>query len=61
MNLVKVDWCGVDWICVVQKRYRCGALVNAVMNLQVIWNTEKLPSGNTTGGFKSSAQLHKVS
>jgi hypothetical protein len=31
-----IGWAGVDWIGLAQDRYRWRALVNAVMNLQVI-------------------------
>jgi hypothetical protein len=52
---------GLDWIGLAQDRYRWRGLVNAVMNLRVPYNSGKLPSGCTTGGFSSSAQLHRVS
>jgi hypothetical protein len=35
--------------------------VNAVMKLRVPQNAGKLPSGYTTGGLSSSAQLYIVS
>jgi hypothetical protein len=31
-----IGWGGVDWIGVAQDRHKCRALVNAVMNLQVL-------------------------
>jgi hypothetical protein len=34
--------------------------VNMVMNLWVPLNTRKLPSGYSTGGLWSSAQLHST-
>jgi hypothetical protein len=35
MNLVEVRRVGVDWICLTQDRYRCRALVNAVMDFRL--------------------------
>jgi hypothetical protein len=35
-DLVEIGWGGVNWIGKAQDRYRWGALVNAVMNLQVL-------------------------
>jgi hypothetical protein len=34
MDLVEVEWDNVDWIGLVQDRYRWRAFVNAVMNLR---------------------------
>jgi hypothetical protein len=50
-----------DWIGLAQVRYRCRAVVNAVMNLRVIKNPGKLPSGCTTCGLSSGTQFHRVS
>jgi hypothetical protein len=51
-------WTGLVWLRIgTSKR----ALVNAVMNLRVPYNARKLSSGFTTGGFSSSAQLHRTS
>jgi hypothetical protein len=36
MDLREVGWGGMDWIYLAQDRYRWWALVNAVMNLQVL-------------------------
>jgi hypothetical protein len=53
-------WIGFDWIGLAQDRYRWKALVNSVMNLQVLYSAGKLLSGYTIGGLSSSAQLHRV-
>jgi hypothetical protein len=36
MDVVEIVWSGVDWIGLAQDRYRWRAVVNAVMNLQVL-------------------------
>jgi hypothetical protein len=61
MGLGDVGWGDVEWSGLAQDRKRCRALVNSVLNLQVPYNAGKLPSGLTTGGLSSSAQLHTVS
>jgi hypothetical protein len=35
MDLIEIEWDGMDWIGFTQGRYRWRALVNAVMNLRV--------------------------
>jgi hypothetical protein len=35
MDLLEIELSVVDWIGLAQDRYRWGALLNAVMNLQV--------------------------
>jgi hypothetical protein len=55
MDLVEVGWGDADWIGLAQNRNRWRALVNSVLNLQV------LSSGLTSSGLSSSAQLHRVS
>jgi hypothetical protein len=35
MDLLEIEWGGVDWIGLTQDRYRWRALVNSVMNLRV--------------------------
>jgi hypothetical protein len=35
MDLVEIGWGGVDWLGLVEDRYRWRALVNVVMNLRV--------------------------
>jgi hypothetical protein len=61
MGLLEIGLSVVDWIGLAQDRYRWRALVNAVMNIRVPYNTGQLPSGCTTGGLSSGTQLHRVS
>jgi hypothetical protein len=61
MDLVEKGWGGVGWIGLAQDRDRWKPLVNVVTDLQVLWNSEKLSSGYTTGVLSRSAQLHSVS
>jgi hypothetical protein len=35
MDLREIEWCGLDWIDLIQNRYQWRALVNMVMNLRV--------------------------
>jgi hypothetical protein len=35
MNILEIEWGGVDWIGLAQDRDKCRVLVNAVMNLRV--------------------------
>jgi hypothetical protein len=35
MDVLKIEWCGVDWTGLAQDRYRKKALVNAVRKLRV--------------------------
>jgi hypothetical protein len=57
MDLLEIGVNVVDWIGLVQDRYRWRALVNLVMNLR---EPGKLPSGCTTCGLSSGTQLHRV-
>ena len=53
-DLQGVGWGGMDWIDLAQNKGRLGALVNALMNLWVLWN-----SGNfvtNLGPFSSSGR-----
>jgi hypothetical protein len=61
IDFAEIGCCGVNWIGLAQGRDKWGALVNAIMNLWVPLNSDKLSSGCTTGGHLSSAQLHRVS
>jgi hypothetical protein len=36
INLMKIEWDGVDWIDVAQDRYQWRAVVNTVLNLRVL-------------------------
>jgi hypothetical protein len=61
MDLLDIGLSVVDWIGLGVDRYRLRALVNAVMNLRLPQNVEKLPSGCTSCGLSSGTQLHIVS
>jgi hypothetical protein len=61
MDLVGIEWGGVDWIGLTQDRDKSRALVIAVMNLRAPEHAGKLSSGHTIGGPSSSAQLRIVS
>jgi hypothetical protein len=58
MDVLDIGFGGVDLIGLAQDRFRWRALVNAVMNLRVQYNAEKLPRDYLTGGLLSGAQLH---
>jgi hypothetical protein len=51
----------VELIDLAQYEDKWEALVNAVMNLWVLYSARKPSSGFTAGGFSSSAQLNIVS
>jgi hypothetical protein len=53
MGLLERGLGGVDWIGLAQDRCKWRALVNAVMNFRVPYNSGNLPSGCTTGGLSS--------
>jgi hypothetical protein len=61
MDLGEIGWGGGDWIRLAEDRDKWRTLVIAAMNLRVPQNAGKLLSGLTTGGFSTSAWLHKVS
>jgi hypothetical protein len=46
---------------VVKSKDKWRALVNAVMNLRVLYGSGKLSSVYTTNGLSSSAQIHRFS
>jgi hypothetical protein len=55
INLLEIEWGGVDWIDLAQDVNKWKALVNAVMNFRVASNAGKLSSGLTSGCLSSSA------
>jgi hypothetical protein len=59
IDLREIEWDGMDWIDLAQDRDQWRALVNTMMNLQVLLNAEKLSSGCTIGSFSRRAQLRK--
>jgi hypothetical protein len=61
MDLREIGWAGMDWIDLAQCRDQWRALVNTVVNLQILQNTENCLSNSTTGGFSRRAHLHEVS
>jgi hypothetical protein len=61
MNLVEIGWSGLDWIDLAGDRSMHRAFMNAVMNLRAPSNAWKVPSGYTTFGLSSGAQLHRIS
>jgi hypothetical protein len=58
MDPLEIGLSVVERIGLTRKRYRWRALVNAIMNLGVPYNAEKLPSGCTFCGLSSGAWLH---
>jgi hypothetical protein len=61
LDLVEIEWDGMNWTDLAEGRYKWRGLVNAGMNLRVLQNTGKLSSGYATGGLSSIAHLHNVS
>jgi hypothetical protein len=61
MDLREIEWGGMDWIDLSQDRGQWRALVNMVMNLQVLQNVGKFLSSCATDGFLRRAQVHGVS
>jgi hypothetical protein len=60
MDLVDIRWGGVGSIGLAQDKENWRAFVNTVMNHRVLNMAGKLPSGYTTSGLFSGAQLHRV-
>jgi hypothetical protein len=63
MDPLEVGLSVVDWIGLLQDRYRWRALVNVVMNLEAPGSIKcwEVPSGCTTCALSSSSRLHRVS
>jgi hypothetical protein len=63
MDLGEIGWDGMSWIGLAQERNQWRDIENAVMRvyLRAAKNSRKLLSGCTTGGLRSSTQLHGVS
>jgi hypothetical protein len=59
MNLREIGWDGGDWIDVAQDRDQWRALVNAIMNLRVPYNSGNFLSGYTIGSFSRRTQLRE--
>jgi hypothetical protein len=51
MDIIEIEWDGIDWIDLAQDRDEWRAFVNTVMNLRVPRNVGKLLSSCTTGSF----------
>jgi hypothetical protein len=58
MNLRDIGRGGMDWIELVQDRDQWRALVNILMNLQVLQNIEKFLNSCTTGSFSKKLLLY---
>ena len=61
MNLQEVGCEGMDWSDVAQDRGRWRALVNAVMNLRVVWNAGNFLTSGEPIGFSRRTLFHGVS
>jgi hypothetical protein len=59
IDLREIGWDDVDGIAMAQDRDQWRALVNTVMNIQVLYNTGKFMSVCTIGIFLRRAQLRK--
>jgi hypothetical protein len=60
MDLRGIRWDDMDWIALAQKRDQWRALVNTVMNLELLQNIANLLSSWAIGGFSRRAQIHGV-
>jgi hypothetical protein len=56
MDRVETGWGDVGWTGLVLDWDKCGALVNAVMNLRVPYCAGTLSSGSTAGGLDSAPE-----
>jgi ketosteroid isomerase-like protein len=61
MELGGIGRADISWIVLAQDREKWWDLVNAVINLQVLSNAEKLSRGSTTNRLPNSAQIHRIS
>jgi hypothetical protein len=60
LDFVEIGWGGVDWISLAQEGSR-GSSSECGNEHSASTNAGKLLSGYTSGGFSSSAQLHRLS
>jgi hypothetical protein len=58
IDLRNIGWAGMNWIDLVHDCDQCRALVNTVMNLQVLQNAGKFLSSCATDIFSIRAYLH---
>jgi hypothetical protein len=59
MNLIEIEWEGMDWIYLAQDRGQWRAFVKTIMNLRIPYNAGKFMSNCTIGGFSRRALLHE--
>jgi hypothetical protein len=59
MDLIEMEWDGMDWIDLVLDRDHWRALVNTLMNHRILRNAGNFLSGCTNGSLSRSAQLRK--
>jgi hypothetical protein len=59
IDLIEIEWDGVDWIDMAQDRDQWRAPVNTVLNLRVPQNAGKFLSGCTISGSSIRAQLRE--
>jgi hypothetical protein len=61
MDIREIGWGGMDWNRLAQDMDKWRALVNTVMNLQILRKVGKFLSSWTTSGFSLRTQFHGVS